>query len=263
MIATTLWDRLSGNQPAVGSWMTLTDPAIPVLLGNAGFHWVFIDTEHNPMDEGLVSAAVVAANAHGITPVVRVRENRPDLIKIAFDMGAGGVVVPQLGGVADFRKAVEFAKYPPLGRRGYGPLRATDFWSNKAAYDESANERLLLICQVETCEALESIEEVVSVDGVDAIYIGPADLAHALGHPGNPGHAEVVAAIDRVIAACLRCSCPWGMPVSDEAGLTRALGKGVALPTWGSDNFFIRTATGAARTIIESLTASNTGANDE
>lgn len=247
MIDYTLAERVQGRRPAVGCWMTLSDPDIPLLFAAAGFHWVFVDSEHNPFDEQLLRATVQAASGAGISPVIRVRSNQPDLIKAALDFGAAGVVVPQLFGAADFRRAVENAKYPPLGTRGYGPLRATGFWSTKDEYDRRANQDLILIGQVETAEAVEAIEEIVTIPGLDALFIGPADLSHSLGHPGRVDHPAVQEAITRVIEVSNRAGVPWGIPIIDQAGLRKRLAEGALLPTWASDNYFIRVGAAAAQ----------------
>lgn len=233
---------LENRKPALGVWMTLTDPGIAVILSRTGFDWIMIDTEHNPFTEAHLVSIVYALRDSEVTPIFRIRNNDAALAKCALDIGAQGVIIPMIKDVEDARRAVDFAKYPPLGNHGYGALRATDFWHDKNEYDENPNQAVLLICQIERVSAVEGINEILQIPGIDGIYIGPVDLSHSMGCKGDMQHPEVLKNIERVIEAANRYNKPWGMPVPGVEEYMRRVQQGALLATVGSDNRFMKTS---------------------
>ena len=149
-----LVEMLNNGRPAMGVWMTLCDSGIAVILANTGYDWLFIDVEHNPFTTEQLQSILYALGSKDMAAMVRVRNNDPALIKHPLDNGAQGVIVPMIQDAEDARRAVEYAKYPPQGKRGYGPLRATEFWLHKKEFDENPNEQLLLIAQIEQVSAV-------------------------------------------------------------------------------------------------------------
>jgi len=230
---------LAEKKPALGCWITLTDPGIAIILANAGYDWVMVDTEHNPFTETQVQGIIHALRDTDVTPIIRVRGNDPAHIKWVLDTGAGGIIIPVLDNAEDVLRAVQAAKYYPLGNRGYGPLRATDFWAHTKEYNARANKEILLICQVECPGAVNEIEKIVQIDGLDGIWIGPGDLAHSMGHMGNVNHPDVQASIIRVIKAAIKHGKPWGIPVRTVEDMLRYVRQGALLMTLGSDSFLL------------------------
>lgn len=228
------------RQPGIGLWINLSDPAIAELAGIAGYDWVMIDTEHNPMTEAQVQALLYACSGFDMTPVVRVRFNSEEQVKWVLDAGAGGVVIPSMHDAADARHAVEITKYHPLGRRGFGPNHATGFGSRSVEYLRTANSDVLLIGQVELASAVAEIDAIAQIDGLDAIWIGPADLAQSLGHPGQLGHPDVRNAISQVIESAHRHHKPWGIPTATPDDFENYVRRGGIVMMLGSDTRVLR-----------------------
>jgi len=233
-ISSRLAKLVAERKPALGFWMNLGDPAIAQIAAIQGYDWVMLDTEHNPLTETQVQAMIYALGQYEVTPVIRVRANREEHVKWVLDAGAGGIIIPAVRDAADARLAVSISKYAPLGRRGFGPNRASGFWSNPN-YTAAANHEIMLICQIEVASALAEVEEICRIPGIDAIWIGPGDLAQSLGHLGNPAHPDVRAATDKIVETANRCHKPWGVPAATVDEYRRWVARGGLLMTLGSD----------------------------
>ena len=196
------------NGNAVGTFLGVSTPSIVEILGYTGLDFVVIDTEHGPYDTMPVSDLIKAAESRGMAPVVRVADVTHKEIQRAVDNGAEGIIIPCLKSKDDFRKAVELCKFPPLGSRGFIKGRGSGFGNEEWAegtleeYMHNSNEKVLLLPQCETREALENIEEIVSIEGIDGIFIGPFDLSISMGIPGQFDAPEFRQAVSRVLNAC-------------------------------------------------------------
>jgi len=226
---------LEEKQPSIGGWITLCEPSVGIIFSHAGFDWVVIDTEHNPFTEAQVQGLIHAMRDSDMTPIVRVRSNDPAHFKWVLDCGAGGLLVPFITDAADVKRAVEAAKYWPLGVRGYGPTRAVDFGAHRKEYLDKANTDILLIIQIERQSALDDIEEIAQIEGLDGIWVGPNDLAQGLGHFGDIGHPEVQEAIGKIIATANKYGKPWGFPVACVEDYIKYAKQGAKLMTVGTD----------------------------
>jgi 4-hydroxy-2-oxoheptanedioate aldolase len=189
---------------ALGGWLTLPSSMSAEIMANIGFDWVCVDMQH-----GMIGYADMVRMLQGISstdtvPLVRVPRNEPGIIGRCLDAGAWGVVVPMVNSRQEAEAAVAACRYPPAGIRSYGPLRANYY----AGFDyfSRANREVTCIVMVETTEAVDNVEDIVSVPGVDALYIGPADLGVSLGLAPAPDHPEpgFTEALDRVLDACRR-----------------------------------------------------------
>jgi len=224
------------HRPAIGMWINLSDPGVAQIAAIAGYDWVMIDTEHNPFTESQILGLLHCLREHDVTPVVRVRGNREECVKWVLDAGAGGIIVPSLKNAADARHAVEICKYFPLGMRGYGPNRASDFWSKGKQYLEAANQDIVLIGQIELASALAEADSICQLPGLDGVWIGPTDLAQSLGQLGNPDHPSVQAGIETVVETAIRHGKPWGIPTGSLWDYERYMKRGGVLMTLGSDS---------------------------
>jgi 4-hydroxy-2-oxoheptanedioate aldolase len=201
---------LRAKVPQIGLWSTLPDPYISEMLAGAGFDWVLLDTEHTPTDVPhmlrqlqAVSAAVPKTSGKRTSAVVRPDWNDTVLIKRYLDIGAQSLLLPFVQNASEADAAVRATRYAPTGVRGMGgSVRASNF-GRIPDYVQHGQDELCLLVQVETRAALDNLEEIIDVDGVDGVFIGPADLSASLGHPGDPGHPEVRHAIDDAIR-CIR-----------------------------------------------------------
>ena len=176
---------------SIGSWITLNHFSIGEIMADAGFDWLCIDMEHSVIDYYEAEQLIATIEAKGCTPYVRVGANDPLLIKRVLDAGAKGVIVPMINSKDDAMKAVNAVKYPPFGSRGVGLARAQGYGFNFKEYAESVNDETTVIAQIEHVDAINNLEEILLVDGIDATIIGPYDLSGSLGKPGKYDDSDV------------------------------------------------------------------------
>lgn len=202
---------LKAGKKTAGSWSQLCSSASTEVLCRAGFDWLLIDLEHSPNDLQTLFAQLQAMSGSGVVPIVRSPWNDLVWIKRILDAGAYGVMIPSVNTKEQAAAAVGACKYPPQGFRGIaGSPRAAGYGRDTASYLKRANDEILVILQVETPQAIENLDAIGAVPGVDALFIGPMDLSTSMGHLGNPAHPEVQAAIARVEAKAKALGLPLG-----------------------------------------------------
>ncbi|WP_024874391.1 HpcH/HpaI aldolase family protein [Saccharomonospora piscinae] len=206
----TLKQRLRDGQRLRGGLLRLPSDFLVELAGVAGLDFVLIDCEHGPADLVALQQHIQAAQARGIAVLVRVGQDEPALVLRVLDLGAQGVVVPHVDTVADARRAVRAAHYPPLGERGFATYsRAGSFGAVSAAeHLATAAETTLVIPMLETVAACDAAAEIAAVDGVDALLVGPADLSVSMGLTGGAAEAAVREVADRAVAAARDAGTP-------------------------------------------------------
>ena len=239
---------LKAGQQQIGIWNTIPGPVVAELLAGCGFDWVLLDTEHSLTDLPDLMGMMQAVAPYPLNPVVRPQANDTVLIKRALDLGAQTLLLPYVQTKAEAQAAVRAMRYAPRGIRGVsGMTRASRFGAIKD-YVQRAEEELCLIVQVETGEAVDRIEEIAIVDGVDAVFIGPSDLAASLGHPGNAGHPEVVAKVEEAIRRLRAVNVPSGILTLDQVFARRCMELGTTFTAVGVDMALLRAgAAGLAR----------------
>ncbi len=221
--------KLMAGEPAFGVSVMFPSPHVVDIVGRMGFDWVLIDCEHGSISVESVELMVMAAEAAGLTAIARPAMNSFEAIGQLMDRGVSGVQVPHVITAEDARNAVEAVKYYPAGRRGLAAgTRSSDYGrgSSMSGYTEISNDETLVCVQIEDAEALENVDEIVAVDGVDVFFVGPSDLSQSLGYPGNPDAPVVREAMDRVfgtIAAAGKVSGSAG----NSAATRRYLDQGV------------------------------------
>jgi len=202
---------LKAGKKTAGSWSQLCSSASTEVLCRAGFDWLLIDLEHSPNDLQTLFAQLQAMSGSGVVPIVRSPWNDQVWIKRILDAGAYGVMIPSVNTKEQAVAAVGACKYPPQGFRGIaGSPRAAGYGRDTASYLKRANDEILVILQVETPQAIENLDAIGSVPGVDALFIGPMDLSTSMGYLGNPAHPEVQAAMARVEAKAKALGLPLG-----------------------------------------------------
>ena len=198
---------LSGKK-VLGTFNELGSEIAMECLGHAGLDFAIIDTEHGPFDVETALNLVRAAKLSGVTPLVRVKDSNRNSILKMLDVGAMGLIIPNVQSLDEVKDIVRFGKYFPIGERGVAPTSGSDYWTGDDAshglehFFELSNSETLLIPQCETKGCLEAIEQIVAVEGVDGIFIGPYDLSTALGKPGRFSDPEISGAIQRILKAC-------------------------------------------------------------
>ena len=247
-----LRELLDSGKVAVGTQARFGSPAIVELLGAAGFDWVLIDTEHAPQTEVTVQAQLQAIDCTGATPVVRPLRNDPDLIRSYLDMGAMGIVVPFVNTAEEARMGARACRYPPDGTRGWGPARAAKYGLEAQEYTDAINDTVAFIPIIETAAAVDNIDEIMAVDGVDACTVGPADLSISLGVPFEFDSAPMQEAVQKVLAACERANKVPGVGVwgsyLDPASVTAHVEAGFRLILLGGDEPFLA---GTCRQVLD------------
>lgn len=226
---------LKAGRPQIGLWSSLSSSYTVEVIAGAGFDWILVDTEHSPNDLESVLTQLQAAAAYASHPVVRVAWNDMVTIKRTLDIGAQSLLVPYVSTKVEAESAVSYTRYPPRGVRGVaGSTRAARF-GRIADYAKRAHEELCILVQAETQAALDNIEAICAVEGVDGVFIGPADLHASLGHPGEVAHPEVVPLIDDAIRRIRRCGKAPGILTAHESHARRWLECGALFVAVGAD----------------------------
>jgi 4-hydroxy-2-oxoheptanedioate aldolase len=227
---------LRDGRPQIGVWNSLGGPTACEVLASRGFDWVVVDTEHAPADVTDVLPALQTIAAYPeVSAVVRPAIGDWVLVKRLLDLGAQTLLVPYVQSAEEAEDLVRAMRYPPRGVRGVaGQTRASRFGLVEG-YATRSEEELCLIVQVETRAALDALEAIAGVEGVDGVFIGPSDLAASLGHPGEPMHAEVVAAIEGAILRLGAAGVPAGILTMDRGFARRCMELGATFTAVATD----------------------------
>ncbi|MCL8301761.1 MULTISPECIES: 4-hydroxy-2-oxoheptanedioate aldolase [Pseudomonas] len=232
----TFKQRLRTGQAQIGLWLGLADPYCAELAANAGFDWLLLDGEHAPNDLRGLLGQLQAVAPYPAQPIVRPVIGDTALIKQLLDIGAQTLLVPMVESAEQARQLVRAMRYPPHGVRGVGSaLARASRWNSVPGYLDQADEQMCLLVQVENREGLANLDAICAVEGVDGVFIGPADLSADMGHRGNPGHPEVQAAIDDAIVRIGRAGKAAGILSADEALARRYIELGAAFVAVGVD----------------------------
>lgn len=225
-----------------GTMITLGHGAVAEVLVESGVDWLFVDGEHGPFDAAELQT-VLQAVAGRVPCLVRVPTSDEAPIKRALDLGATGVIVPQVNSADQAARVVQFSRYPPQGARGVGIARAHGYGARFQSYVGAANDETVVVVQAEHIQAVEQIEKIVAVAGVDCVLIGPYDLSASLGQMGQIDHPSVVQAIEHVTAVCRAARMPLGIFGVTAAAVRPYLARGYSLLTCGVDTILLSQAT--------------------
>jgi len=242
-VRTGFKSRLAAGELLLGSMVTLPSPAVAEILVELGYQWLFVDGEHGPLETAEV-LAILQAVGNQVPCIVRVPAAAEVPIKKMLDLGAAGIIAPQVNTAQQAADVVAWSLYAPEGRRGVGLARAHGYGLNFQEYVESANQEITVIVQAEHIEAVENIEQIVQVEGIDAVLLGPYDLAASLGKMGQVDDPEVTGAIDRITAACQEAGLPLGIFGVSADAIRPYIEKGYNLVVAGTDTIFLASAGG-------------------
>lgn len=235
---------LKAGQHQLGVWNSIGGNTVPEMLAIAGFDWVLLDTEHSPVEPVEILPALQAVAGYPQTSaVVRPVVNDTALIKRYLDMGAQTLLIPYVQTAEEAEAAVAAMRYPPAGVRGLSGLSRATRFGRVANYHRHASDELCLLVQVETQEAVDNLDSIAAVDGVDGVFIGPSDLSASMGHTGNSGHPEVAAAIETIIARLKEKGMPAGILTLDRKFAHRCIDLGTSFTAVGVDLGLLMTAT--------------------
>ena len=237
---------LSGKHQ-LGFWVTLPGGTIAELLAGSGYDWLLFDTEHAPTDVLDVLEQMQAAAPYPVSAVIRPANNDAVLIKRLLDLGAQTLLIPYVQSRAEAEAAVSAMRYAPAGMRGVSGLTRATKYGRVADYARTAASELCLLVQVETALALDRLEDIATVDGVDGIFIGPADLAASMGHPGNSDHPDVVAAIADAIKRIRALGKPAGILTANPSYAQACIDQGTTFTAVGIDMHLLVTGADSLR----------------
>ncbi|MBU0788862.1 MAG: 2-dehydro-3-deoxyglucarate aldolase [Gammaproteobacteria bacterium] len=239
-------DLLASKQ-LIGCWCSLASPITTEVLGLAGFDWILLDGEHAPNDVATFIPQLMALKDSSSAPIVRPSSNNAVEIKRLLDAGFYNLMVPMVESAEDARRAVAATRYPPQGIRGVSISHRGNRYGTVADYLKVVNEQVCVIVQIESRDGAAAVRDIAKVDGVDCIFVGPADLAAAMGHLGNPSHPEVQKVIAAIFADAKAAGKPAGTLAPADADARRYLEWGATFVGVGSDLGAFRNATQALR----------------
>ena len=236
-------EAIAAGRQQIGLWVSLASPYSTEIVAGSGFDWLLLDGEHSPNDPTTILPQLQAVAPYDVTPVVRPAWNDRVLIKRYLDVGAPSLLIPYVQTAEEAEAAVASVRYPLRGARGVaGTTRASAF-GRVADYYRNAEKELCLLVQVETRQGLDNLEAIARTDGIDGVFIGPADLAAGLGHLGDMAHAEVQGAIKDAIARIKSCGKPAGILSSDDAATRRYMEWGTTFTAVGMDAMILKNET--------------------
>ncbi len=229
--------KIALGQATIGSWITLGHPAIAEIMAAAGFDWLVVDLEHSTISLEGAGELIRVIDLCGVAPLVRLTSNHPDQIKRVMDAGAHGIVVPMVNSRADAERAVAAVHYAPKGNRGVGLARAQRYGPGFLDYLEWQKSGPIVIVQIEHRDAVERLDEILTVPGVDGFIVGPYDLSCSLGIPGQFDHAEFLSAMELIRATAQRHSAVSGLHIVEPDGeqLARTLREGYRFIAYSVD----------------------------
>lgn len=247
--------RLQEAGTPLGTWLMSGTSSTAEAMGRAGFDWLLVDQEHVPLDEKDTLHILQAIAGTPAAPVVRLAANDMVLFKRALDMGAQTVMVPFVDSAQEAHNAVSYAKYPPLGQRGFAAVFRASGYGTAKNYGQRANDSVFTIIQLETPKAVAALEEIAAVEGVDALFLGPGDLSANMGHIGNILHPEVQAVIADVAARCKKIGIPCGIVGPTPEVVSSFVAMGYSFVAVASDmGMMMRQATAFIDAITPNLT---------
>ena len=246
--------KLNRSELTIGSWVTLGHPSIAEIMASAGFDWLVLDMEHSVLELSEVQAIIQVLDGKQCPAIVRLTSNHPDQIKRVMDAGATGIMVPMIKSAADAKAAVDGVYYPPRGQRGVGLARAQGYGASFQPYRQWLEENAVIVVMIEHVDAVNAIDEILAVPGIDAYIIGPYDLSGSMGRPGDLNHPDVQTAIAQVLEAGRRAGKPGGIHViePDPQALQQRIAAGFNFLGYALD---IRILDSICRTHLHSIRA--------
>ena len=231
----TFKHNLAAGKLQIGLWSSLCSNVAAEIIGDSGFDWILLDTEHSPNEIPELVGQLQGLQASPTTPIIRPAWNDAVLIKRCLDIGAQSLLLPYVQNVAEAKAAVAATRYPPHGIRGVSVAARASRYGRTPGYLGKANDEICVLVQVETGEAMKNLEAIAAVDGVDGVFIGPSDLAASLGHLGNPQHADVQKAIKDAVDRLTKVGKPAGMLTGNEEEAKRYIEWGYKFVAVGAD----------------------------
>ncbi len=234
-------EKLRAGKPALGGWIMIGHPSVAEVLAGEGFDWLAVNMEHTSISVRMFHELSLAVKGTGVDLLARLPGHDPQTAKLVLDSGADGIIVPSVNTAEQARRAVAMARFPPEGNRGASLSRASDFGRNFDTYYRQHNQSVLVVCMLEHVDAVQNVESILAVPGIDATLIGPYDLSASMGLPGQTGHPDVLSTQQTLVAACNRHAIPAGIHVvaTDGSEVSRRIDEGFRFIACGVDTGFL------------------------
>jgi len=236
---------LAAGKVCLGGTVIVASPALAEILSRVGLDWLWFDTEHTAMTLENVATMLAATNGSRISSIIRVPWNDKTMIKQALDLGPDGLIIPEIRTRAEAEAAIRAMKYPPLGERGAGLGRAQAYGMRMGEYMSSANDEVMMVAQIEHYTAVENIDDIVAVEGLDAVFIGALDLSGSMGRLGQTDDPEVEASVQKVFASCKKAGIPCGLVALGADAANRRIKEGFTQLIVGIDVVYLHGAVSA------------------
>ena len=237
----SLKQKLANRERVFGGWVSYREPAIAETFAKAGFDFVAIDMEHTTITTDEANRIITGVQSEGVTCLPRPVSHNNDYIKPLLEAGADGMIIPMVNTQAEVKEQVRLQKFPPLGQRSYGVNRAHGYGFDFKPYIDTWNDSSIFMIQVESITAVENIEALVKVEGLDAVMVGPYDISGSLGVPGETNHPKVREAAKHVVEVCARAgiSCMTQIADVQKDAVEDAFDQGYTAVILGSDLFIL------------------------
>jgi len=237
-----LKEILKSGEPALGTWITINHPDVVDALSDLPFDWFVFDMEHAPLEVSDIEVLMMPLRNTEITPLIRVPWNDMVMIKRALDIGAEGIIVPWVSSREEAEAAIKYASYPPRGLRGVGPRRCIRYGERSFLdyYGKFEREERVIVVQIETRKALDNLEEILSIQGIDVAFVGPLDLTTNLGIPAQYGNPSFKEALEKILKTCREYDVAPGIYAISLQNAEEMISKGFRFVSLMSDMRILR-----------------------
>lgn len=252
--AINLKKKLASGEFSPGIWIAIPSPTACEVIADAGFDWIVVDAEHSPFNPETLQYMLMAFKGSNTVPLIRVPWNDHVVIKQVLDMGWDGVLVPQVNSADETRRAVSACRYPPIGKRGFGPRRAGNYYRDQDEYVKLANDSVICVIQIEDISAVEQIHEIVRVPGIDWIFVGSCDMSGTTERFLDMDNSELWNAIRKIFQTAQTAGIPAGNAFSGVESIEKTLSMGCQLVVLGEDVKYLKeSADNALKTFHETI----------
>jgi len=240
----TILKKLKNGEHTIGSWLQISSPDVAEILGNAGYDWVAVDLEHGGFSRSIIKDVFRALELNNTVPIARVAQCSPQNIKEALDAGAQGIILPMIENKEQLEKGISWSYYPPKGNRGVGYSRANLFGENFDEYVEKFSSKVLIVAQIEHINAVANLDDILSVNDLDAIMVGPYDLSGSMGITAQFDHPDFINTLDAICKKTKQHTIPMGLHIvqPDKELLKEKIKQGYQFIAYGIDAVFLYNA---------------------
>ena len=238
--AMNLKKKLQNGGISPGIWITLPCPSCCEIIAKVGFDWVIVDTEHNLFNPETILHIAIAFSSSDTSLLMRIPEKTESYVKQALDMGFDGIIFPQTNTLEDAKRVVSLCKYPPIGKRGYGPSRVGNYGMDENEYVKSANDSVICIIQIENISGAAQIDDIVKVPGIDGIMVGPNDMSSSTDKFRDKTNPVLIDALNKIRTTAIAAGLPFNMGGGDTSDMDKMIDMGCQMIYLGTDHEYLQ-----------------------